>query len=157
MINRKVTTVIAIAAMILLQSAAFAFETRGATGTAPLPFKGNAEGTITGVSAGAEGVTLTGSAEGQATHLGQYTREEQLLLNPVTGTFTGTMIFTAANGDQLWCTIAGNFISATDAIGIYTFSGGTGRFEQATGEADFLASLPDGVHYTVEFDGVLEK
>ncbi len=154
MINQRVTAAIALVSIILVQCVAFPAEARCAT--SEQPFKGNAEGTITGVSVGPAGVSLEGLAAGQATHLGLYTREEQLLLNPATGAFTGTMVFTAANGDQLTCTLAGNFISATDAIGVYTITGGTGRFEQATGEAEFFASLPDGIHYTVDFDGVLD-
>ena len=153
MINQRITAVIALVAIILLQC--ITSPTKANT-TAQQPFKGNAEGTITDVSAGPDGVALGGSAVGHATHLGLYTREEHLLLNPGTGAFTGTIVFTAADGSELHCTLAGNFISATDAIGTYTITGGTGRFEEASGEAEFFASLPDGIHYTVAFDGVLD-
>ncbi|HEU4934366.1 MAG TPA: hypothetical protein VFT48_19930 [Pyrinomonadaceae bacterium] len=150
--KRRVIPAIAITAIVLLQCLSFYIPVKGT----PAPFKGNAEGAITDVSAGPEGVSLGGFATGHATHLGLYTREEQLLLNPVTGAFTGEIVFTAADGDQLHCTLTGNFISATDAVGVYTITGGTGRFEEASGEAEFFASLPDGIHYTVEFIGTLD-
>lgn len=153
MTNRTLTARIVMGAIILLQCLPFVVAAEPAT---PTPLKGTADGTIAVISAGPEGVSISGSAAGHATHLGLFTREELLLLNPVAGSFTGEMVFTAANGDQLWCTFAGNFISETDATGVYTITGGTGRFEQASGEATFSASLPDGVHFTVQFEGNLD-
>ena len=158
-INRKAIATIAIAAIILFQCADLtsgATTVGGAVARAGEPFKGKAEGTITGVLPGPGGITLSGVAEGQATHLGRFTREEQILLDPVTNAFVGTIVFTAANGDRLLCTLTGRFTSLTEATGRYTFTGGTGRFETASGGADFVAILPDGVHYTAEFHGTLE-
>lgn len=152
--KKKAVVAITIVGLMLFQCMSFSAV---AGATSAQPFKGNAEGTITDVSAGPEGVALGGFASGHATQLGLYTREEQLLLNPATGAFTGEIVFTAADGDELHCTLAGNFISATDAIGVYTITGGTGRFAQASGTAEFFASLPDGIHYTVEFEGSLDS
>jgi hypothetical protein len=121
--------------------------------TAGVPFKGNANGEITGVFPGQTGVLMTAVAEGNATHLGKFTREENLLLNPDTGAFTGDVIFTAADGSQLTALLTGSFTSETTALGSYTFTGGTGRFADTTGSADFSAVLSDPVHFTVEFDG----
>jgi hypothetical protein len=117
--------------------------------TFPRPFRGTATGQVTGIGGSGE---LIITYTGQATHLGNFTREERLFLNP-DGTFTGTMVFTAANGDELWVEFAGAFVSPTTAEGSYTFVGGTGRFRDATGSADFQAVTPDGVHVTAEFEG----
>ena len=52
----------------------------------------------------------------------------------------GWMVFTAADGDQLRLDFEGQFISPTTAVGTYEFTGGTGRFRDATGTADFEAA-----------------
>src|SRR5678815_4978070 len=62
-----------------------------------VPFKGVATGAITRFEPGPAGVAVTVYTEGNATQLGRFTREESLLLNPTTMTFTGTIVFTAAN------------------------------------------------------------
>ena len=120
---------------------------------AGVPFKGSANGEIVGVLPGPTGVFMSAVAEGNATHLGKFTREEHLLLNPETGAFTGGVVFTAADGSQLTATLTGSFTTATSALGSYSFTGGTGRFADTTGNADFSAVLSDAVHFTVEFDG----
>ena len=123
-----------------------------------VPFRGRAEGAITNVTPDpGGGVVLTIVTEGIATHLGRFSRDEELLLDPSTNTFTGNIVFTAANGDQLVAAVVGGFISQTTATGSYTFNGGSGRFANATGEAAFTASTSDGVHVTVEFTGTLQS
>ena len=124
---------------------------------ASVPFKGSGNGQITGVQPGPTGVLMSGVATGQATHLGEYTRTENILLNPANGTFTGDVTFTAANGDQLTADISGAFTSAATASGSYTFTGGTGRFANAAGTALFAIVLTDQVHFTVEFSGSLNN
>lgn len=119
-----------------------------------VPFKGSAEGAV--VSATPEGVLRT-FATGYATHLGQFTREELLVLDPATGTITGTVVFTAANGDQISGSVAAQFTSPTTVVGTITLTGGTGRFVKATGEVDASLSTPDGVHFTVELDGSISS
>lgn len=119
----------------------------------PVPFKGNAEGAIVSAAPDPGGLVVRVLAEGYASHLGRFSREEVLILNPATGTVTGTIVFTAANGDQLFGVVAGQFTSPTTVAGTYTFTGGTGRFQNATGGAAFALSTPDGVHFGVEFDG----
>ena len=120
------------------------------------PFKGHADVVTIGVEEVPGGLLLTGSATGKATHLGRFTRTETLLLNPITGTFAGTIEFTAANGDQLYADVAGGFISPTTAVGTYTFTGGTGRFEDASGGAAFTAVTADGTNFDVTFKGTIQ-
>jgi hypothetical protein len=141
----------------LLAALTVAFAPQWASAAGELPFKGSAAGAVVSASPGPTGVLLTVLADGQATHLGQFSREEMLLLDPGTGTVTGTIVFTAANGDQLTGVVAGQFTSPTTVAGTYTFTGGTGRFENAVGEVDFALSTPDGTRFTVEFDGSLSS
>jgi hypothetical protein len=122
-----------------------------------VPFQGSAEGAIIDVAPDPGGVVFTVQAEGNATHLGRFTREETVLFNPATGSLTGDIVFTAANGDQLFVSVDGGFISPTEARGTYTFTGGTGRFVNATGSAGFVLLTPDGAHFSVEFDGTLSS
>ena len=141
----------------LLAALTLAFAVSSTRAEDQVPFKGRAEGAVTNVSPGPAGVTLTILAEGNATGLGRFTREETVLLNPATGTLTGQIVFTAANVDQLVTTVQGGFVSPTSATGTYTFTGGTGRFAHATGSADFVVSTPDGIHATIEFEGTLSS
>ena len=120
---------------------------------ADVPFKGWGNAEIISAVPVPNGVSMTAVAEGNATHLGNFTREEHILLNPETGAFTGDVTFTAADGSQLTAALTGQFTSAASALGSYTFTGGTGRFADTTGSADFSAVLSDAVHFTVEFEG----
>jgi hypothetical protein len=141
----------------LLTAVALAFATPSTWAHDQVPFQGNAEGATASVSPDPGGVVLTVLAKGNATQLGRFSREETILFNPVTGTLTGLIVFTAANGDQLFGTVEGGFVSASAATGTYTFTGGTGRFQNASGEADFSLSTSDGMHFTVEFAGSLSS
>jgi ELWxxDGT repeat protein len=120
-----------------------------AVGSHLRPFKGVAEGTVTGIDpSGAIVIASTG----YATHLGDFTRTEYVYFGPG-GAISGTVVFTAANGDQLWADFSGEFTSPTTLKGTYTFTGGTGRFSDATGTASFEAISLDGIHVAVSFDG----
>jgi hypothetical protein len=115
------------------------------------PFQGVAAGSITGVTP--DGAVVVEST-GQATHLGNFTRTEYLVFGP-SGAISGTVVFTAANGDELTADFTGGFTSPTTLAGTYTFTGGTGRFSDATGTADFEAVTPDGVNVAIAFDGTI--
>jgi hypothetical protein len=142
---------------LLLTAVALGFTAHSASAIGSVPFAGSAEGTTVSASPVTGGLLLVVEAEGDATQLGQFSREETILFNPATGSLTGVITFTAANGDQLFGTVEGGFISAGAATGTYTFTGGTGRFENASGEADFFLSTSDGVSFTVEFEGSLSS
>ena len=127
----------------------------------PLPFKGRANVVVTGQEPlppfPPTSVRLTGSATGQATYLGRFTRTETITLNLQTGTFTGTLEFTAANGDKLTAGISGQFtpdLSAAD--GTYVFTGGRGRFQNATGRATFEAKADGAGGFDVKFNGTIQ-
>lgn len=83
--------------------------------------------------------------DGQATHLGRFTGtvEHCTQLDFSTGhttTSDGAMVFTAANGDELW----GTYDGETGVSGLVeehmVFNGGTGRFASASGGG---LGLPD--------------
>jgi hypothetical protein len=122
-----------------------------------VPFGGKVEGAAVNMAPDPGGVVLTLQASGRATHLGQCFREEVILFNPFTGTLTGTVVFTAANGDELFATVAGGFTSPTTATGTYSFTGGTGRFSDSSGSAAFEVTTPDGINFVAEFDGRLSS
>src|SRR4051812_23994623 len=114
------------------------------------PFKGHASGNIVALDPS----TGVGIAQyvGQATHLGRFTRTEYFALDGLGG-ISGTMVFTAANGDQLDLDFDGQFISPTTVVGTYEFTGGTGRFRDAAGTADFQAVLGPQGQVEVDFAG----
>ena len=148
----KRTAVVTLGLALALLAFGLSSRLHAGAGGANRPFAGHGEGVVTGVSpAGALVIESTGTA----THLGKFTRTEHVFINGLN--ISGTIVFTAANGDQLWTTFAGGFTSPTTAEGTYAFVGGTGRFAGATGTADFDATTavtPDGVtHVTVTFDG----
>ncbi len=138
---------------ILTVTAALGFATPLSADAAPVarPFSGSAQGYITG-QIPPNGLFLEMS--GQATHLGQFTREEYAFIG-ADGSVVGTIVFTAANGDELWVDIDGAFTSAMDIEGLYIITGGTGRFQNASGQATFHAYTPDFSYAEVTFDGTV--
>lgn len=75
----------------------------------------------------------------QISHLGKTRVVSVLTINFLAGTQTGQRIFTAANGDRLYASNVGTSALIGPArIGFsatLTFTGGTGRFENASGQA----------------------
>jgi hypothetical protein len=123
----------------------------------PLPFRGVAHEVVTDSAPLGPGLLqLTVTTTGQATHLGKFTGTEVVVFNPTAGTLMGARVFIAANGDRLYATVEGAFTSATTAEGTLTFTGGTGRFRDASGEVAFKAVSPDGLHLALTFEGTIE-
>ena len=62
-----------------------------------------------------------------------------------------------ADGDELCAEVAGNFTTpnADAAEGRYVFRGGIGRFQNATGQAEFEAKA-DGAGFDVKFHGTIQ-
>src|SRR5262245_2732624 len=123
----------------------------------PVPFKGRADAVITNVVDTPPIRLLTASATGQATHLGPFTRTESLTIDLLAGTFAGTIVFTADNGDLLKVDVAGYFTAPMGAAaeGAYVFKGGSGRFLNASGTAAFQAAA-NGVGFDVTFSGTIQ-
>jgi hypothetical protein len=83
-------------------------------------------------------LTITGTETGTATMLGRFAAASVDTVDIATATATGTMNFTAANGDRLMTTTIGGqdeFIppNISSVRTVATIVGGTGRFANATG------------------------
>src|SRR5688572_8348621 len=143
--------------LVLLAALMVAFGPQGVQASDSVPFKGSGVGAIVSASPDPAGVLLTVLVEGHASHVGHFIREELVVFDPVAGTLSGTFVTTAANGDQIFGTVTGQFISPTTVVGTNTFTGGTGRFENATGQTTFSLVTADGIHFAVEFGGRLSS
>ena len=108
-----------------------------------------------GASAEERGYHLRGTAAldasgnvvgvGHAAHLGNYTEVGHVTFLEEPGQPEGWAIFTNQNGDQLRETFTGQVNLDGTISGTVTFTGGTGRFEFASGTASLAAQfLPDG-------------
>ena len=89
------------------------------------------------------GAIPTGS--GTATHLGQWTVTGNVQYTPDSNGVlhsSGDATLTASNGDKLQIQIEGILdpVAAVDQ-GVFHFVGGTGRFEGATGDSNFVVSI----------------
>jgi len=76
------------------------------------------------------------TAEGRVSHFGHYTIVGVTVINVTTATATGTLRMTVANGDILFATVTGYALqpfSLKQTVATFTITGGTGRFEGATG------------------------
>jgi hypothetical protein len=110
------------------------------------PFALNGSGVATLVTDGSGhliGALATGS--GTATHLGQWTVAGNVHYTPDNNGVlhsSGETTVTVANGDKLQVQIEGILdpVAGVDQ-GIFHFVGGTGRFEGATGDANFLVTI----------------
>jgi hypothetical protein len=108
----------------------------------------------------------TAPGSGQATYLGRFTQEGMVVVD-ADGSAEGTEVFTAANGDQLFMEVKGAptdecgpaTIEFIPICGTFTVTGGTGRFSDASGEADFMGAITFdefGPHIAVAFAGTIQ-
>lgn len=141
-------------ALTLLALAAFCVPIQAGNS---LPYKGAFDFAVIDVEPTNDpGVVLvTGTLDGNETHLGQFTGEVQYYVDTATGALYGTLYKVAANGDELYETLTGQFI-ATGAVGDFVMTGGTGRFTHATGGGTYVSTwiVPFSTSY-VTFDGTI--
>ena len=110
------------------------------------PFALNGKGVATLITDGSGnpiGAIPTGS--GTATHLGQWTVTGNVTYTPDSNGVLhsgGNATITASNGDKLQVQIDGILdpVALVDQ-GVFHIVGGTGRFEGASGEANFVVTL----------------
>ena len=102
---------------------------------AETPFKGTANAVETG-----QGFPIRSAARegtGTATYLGNFTEHVVMQINVLTMHGTGLATFTAANGDTLSASVDGQATrtgpTQISTVELYTITGGTGRFADATG------------------------
>ena len=111
---------------------------------AETPFKGTVNAVETGT---VEFPTrfLDREGTGTATYLGRYTEHITMVIDIPTMSSTGAATFTAANGDTLTATVAGQATRTSPTtlsiVEIYTITGGTGRFADATGSFTLQSSV----------------
>jgi len=136
-----------------------------------VPFKGTWTGrTISADLSTFPLVQIVATGAGQVAHFGATTMVSPHITDVTDGHTFGDQIFTAANGDTLTAYCDGNpenFGGGALVIGTLdcSITGGTGRFEGATGEYDFnftatliLDELPDVRYSTVAtFDGSISN
>jgi hypothetical protein len=109
-----------------------------AAGGSELPLGGTLEATET---AGAVR-HLVGT--GEATQLGRFTLTSDFTVDTTTGIGSGTAIWTAANGDKIFTTLAGQAVITFPIATVtetHTITGGTGRFADASGSIVLVRSL----------------
>jgi hypothetical protein len=122
----------------------------------PRPFHLVEHGRLTVTPRDASGTVLDVVAEGvgTATHLGVITVHRTATLTatstPGIFDFNGQATLTAATGEELTSTITGT-LNATvgHADLVYEWTGGTGRFEHATGTTFWSVDVADGEYDVV--------
>ena len=98
---------------------------------------------------------------GNATHLGRYDEMGTVAFSP-TGDpavlhVDGSIIYTAANGDELHAVVSGELNGLTGAItATVSYVGGTGRFASASGSANLAGQLGDGGAISVTVAGTID-
>ena len=126
-----------------------------------VPFRGRLEGVATVAPLTPPFVSINVEGSGQATQLGHFEVSIPHVTNRSNGTVVGTYEFTAANGDTLTADFTGR-ATPTDVPGVVsvavtaTITGGTGRFDGATGSfvAERLVTMANGT-VTESFDGTI--
>ncbi len=103
------------------------------------PIKGHCELAVTPLPSAPPIIRQTDTGPCQLSHLGRAIFDGVLELNLATGTQRGERTLTAANGDVLRVVSIGTSAPSgpglVSFVGTFTFVGGTGRFEKATGQA----------------------
>ena len=98
---------------------------------------------------------------GHATHLGHYAEEGSVTLtatsNPAVFQVAGTTAYFAANGDRLDAQVSGTLNQATGVISAtITYVGGTGRFEDASGQSTLAGQMDLNGTIHVRVVGVID-
>ena len=106
-------------------------------------------------------LTLKIPGDGEGDPLGKSTWDAEMKINvtQVPNPQTGTMVFTAANGDQLFGTYEGLGTPADGPVsfqGTFQITGGTGSFEGVTGAGTYRGTA-EGSEGTLYFDGMLAR
>jgi hypothetical protein len=115
-----------------------------------VPFKGTLEGNQSVTPLAFPLLAVEGSASGNATHLGRFTAHFPHTVNLTTRDAVGTYTFTAANGD----TLTADFTGHAEGMGVVsieehaTVTGGTGRFEGASGSITILRQFEQSTGLT---------
>jgi hypothetical protein len=111
---------------------------------AETPFKGTVNAVETGQVVFPSRF-LDREGTGTATYLGRYTEHVVMQINIPTLSSMGAATFTAANGDTLIASVVGQATrtgpTVLSIVEVYTITGGTGRFADATGTFTLKSTL----------------
>jgi len=151
-----------IAIITLAVAASTAALAGGAAADKQTPIKGSIQG-VEIADVQFPKIFVAGSGSGRATHLGRFTMTYELEVDFLTSQTFGSSVFTAANGDSLTTDIAGHGTPTANPdvhsiVEVHTITGGTGRFEGATGSfiRKYLLNLVTGVT-SGSFDGTIVR
>jgi hypothetical protein len=109
-------------------------------GATRVPFKATAVGRDTSESFGADGIDLTSLVHGNGTELGRFTQTLDYVISYDLVHFAGGGTITAADGSQVFSTFVGTEpgfaaqVFPTPFSGTLTIAGGTGRFDEESGQ-----------------------
>jgi hypothetical protein len=127
------------------------------------PFKARYECSPQPVGPPENGIlTMKIPGDGEGDPLGKSTWDAEMKINLTQGPpnpQTGIMVFTAANGDQLFGIYEGLGTSPDGPVsfqGTFQITGGTGSFEGVTGAGTYRGTA-DGSEGTLYFDGMLAR
>jgi hypothetical protein len=98
---------------------------------------------------------------GQATHLGHYSEAGTVSFTPTSDPAVlhveGSIVYTAANGDELHASVSGELNGATGVVAAtVSYVGGTGRFTDATGSSSLSGQLGPGGSISVTVRGRID-
>jgi hypothetical protein len=128
-----------------------------------VPLKATALGQDTSESFGADGIHLTSLARGHGTELGSFTQTLDYVISYNLVDFAGTGTITAADGSQLFLTFVGTEpgfatqVFPTPFSGELTITGGTGRFNAATGQGAITGTDYGQGRFAFSLDGTLSR
>ena len=150
--------------MALVVVALTIFAIPATAGTA-VPFKGSVEGTEVAMPIDSTHLSVTRTSTGNATHLGRFTAVAHFVVDLTPGVgfgiASGTVVFTAANGDTVIADTVGKAmpIPGTSNLSITEsgiITGGTGRFASATGSYSGTGVL-SGASSAGSFQGTISS
>jgi hypothetical protein len=105
-------------------------------------------------------LTVRLSGTGQATHLGRFTTMFAVQVDVRTSTSLGSFMLIAANGDLVFGTLTGHATTVggiASIVELATITGGTGRFDDATGSFTIERLLDQATGISSgSFDGAID-
>lgn len=133
----------------------------GGAGAAQTPFKGTVHAAETVVVVPPT-ASLTREGTGTSTYLGKFTEHIVMTIHLPTMSSTGEATFTAANGDTLTSTVIGQATptgaTTFSIVEVYTITGGTGRFAEATGTFTLQSTVDDATGMSNgTFSGAIDR
>ena len=102
--------------------------------------------------------TVYSTGEGTSTHLGKLTTSGQVTLTwtPLGIRIDGSATTVAANGDRLYNTVSAWSTGPGDSEGTFVITGGTGRFEGATGSGTVITFLNEDDVQVGIYEGTID-